>query len=71
MNNIVDYIKERIEELRQKLKEAWVSTEYFCISEQISELQAVLSKIEELETIEKHRKAVKMFRQTSNQELNK
>ena len=53
MNNIVDYIKERIEELRQKLKEAWVSTEYFCISEQISELQAVLSKIEELQEEER------------------
>lgn len=47
--NITNYIQERIEELHSKLKEAWVSTEYFCISEQISELQAVLSKIEELE----------------------
>jgi len=49
MSELTNYIKERIKELRPKLKEAWVSTEYFCISEQISELQAVLSKIEELD----------------------
>jgi len=48
MSELTNYIKEGINQLRPKLKEAWVSTEYFCISEQISKLQAVLSKIEEL-----------------------
>jgi len=50
MSELTNYIKEGINQLRPKLKEAGVSTEYFCISEQISELQAVLYKIEELWT---------------------
>ena len=48
MSELTNYIKERIDQLHSQLKASWVSSEYFIVSEKIAELQAVLSKIEEL-----------------------